>query len=161
MKKIIFIRHAKSDWGNQLSDIQRPIKKIGVEKTQKVALVLKDKIKFSIDAIFSSIAERAKSTAEIVLDILDLDTKLVLDENLYTFSVQELTNYIQKIPNQHQNVILFGHNEAFTDFVNKFGSEYIDNVPTSGCVLLSFEVDSWSKIEKGQTNWFITPKNII
>jgi phosphohistidine phosphatase len=48
---------------------------------------------------------------------------------LYTFDVKQwrkLLNF-EKI----SNIILFGHNAAITDFVNKFGDVLIENVPTS------------------------------
>jgi len=51
----------------------------------------------------------------------------------------------------HDNLILFGHNEAITNFVNKFGDLYIENVPTSGVVALQFDSEDWGNISKGKT----------
>ena len=58
------------------------------------------------------------------------------------------------------NVILFGHNEAITNFVNKFGDVFIDNVPTAGFVSLQFDTNSWGKIKKGETKKIIFPKKL-
>ncbi|MEY2869533.1 MAG: hypothetical protein RIR01_2030, partial [Bacteroidota bacterium] len=58
------------------------------------------------------------------------------------------------------SVILFGHNAAITNFVNKFGDVFIDNVPTSGFVSLQFDTDSWDSISKGKTKKIIMPKDL-
>ena len=58
---------------------------------------------------------------------------------------------IKKCKNEHDSLILFGHNEAITNFVNKFGDIYIDNVPTSGLVALQFDSDDWENLGKGKT----------
>ncbi|MNE34705.1 hypothetical protein D3C80_1284360 [compost metagenome] len=67
---------------------------------------------------------------------------------------------IKSCDNSFESVILFGHNAAITNFVNKFGDVFIDNVPTSGFVSLQFEADSWGKITKGKTKKIIFPKDL-
>jgi phosphohistidine phosphatase len=57
----------------------------------------------------------------------------------------------------YTNVFLFGHNNAITDFVNKFGDLFIPNVPTAGWVTIEFEAENWASITKGKTIRFITP----
>ena len=66
----------------------------------------------------------------------------------------------QSITNSYNNLILFGHNSAITDFVNKFGDIFIDNVPTSGFVSIKFDCDSWETINKGKTDKIIFPRDI-
>ena len=60
--------------------------------------------------------------------------------------------------NIFENIILFGHNEAITNFVNKFGDTFIDHVPTAGFVALQFDTDDWAKINKGKTKKNTIPK---
>jgi phosphohistidine phosphatase len=57
--------------------------------------------------------------------------------------------------------MIFGHNSAITDFVNKFGDFFIENVPTSGLVVIEFETDFWKNITKGKIKKVILPKEII
>jgi len=57
-------------------------------------------------------------------------------------------------------LIVFGHNAAMTNFVNKFGNVFIDNLPTSGFVSLQFDTDDWEKIKKGKTKKIIVPKDL-
>jgi phosphohistidine phosphatase len=71
-----------------------------------------------------------------------------------------LEKVIKSCNNLYETVILFGHNEAITNFVNKFGDRFIDNVPTSGFVKLAFNVNSWKDITNGQILRTIFPKEL-
>ena len=62
-----------------------------------------------------------------------------------------LEKSIKKCENLYDSLILFGHNEAITKFVNKFGDLYIDNVPTSGVVAMQFNIEHWRDLSKGKT----------
>ena len=81
-------------------------------------------------------------------------------EELYTFDERKLETIIKSFPNSYNNVILFGHNEAITNFVNKFGDIFIDNVSTSGFVSLQFETEDWHSIQSGKTKKVIFPKDL-
>ena len=67
---------------------------------------------------------------------------------------------IKSSNNIFETIILFGHNEAITNFVNKFGDIFIDHVPTAGFVALQFDTDDWAKINKGKTKKILFPKNL-
>ena len=56
--------------------------------------------------------------------------------------------------------MLFGHNHALTSIVNIFGSKYIDNVPTSVLVNITFDIDNWNDIKKGVTTLTIFPRDL-
>ncbi len=56
---------------------------------------------------------------------------------------------IKGCSNSIDYLMVFGHNYAITDFVNKYGSIFIDNVPTAGVVSINFDIDNWSEIFKG------------
>ena len=81
-------------------------------------------------------------------------------EELYTFDDRKLENSIRSLSNSYNNVILFGHNEAITNFVNKFGDIFIDNVSTSGFVFLQFDTEDWQSIRDGKTKKVIFPKEL-
>lgn len=160
MKNLILIRHAKSSWDAPLNDIDRPLDQKGINDAH---LVASNCIKFvpSNYIIWSSSAKRASETAMIFAqNILYPIESIVFKEELYTFDEKQLFNVIKSCSNVFESVILFGHNMAITNFVNKFGNIFIDNVPTSGFVSLQFDTDSWEKIENGKTIKTIFPKNL-
>lgn len=161
MKKVlILIRHAKSDWSYPIDDKQRSLTSGGIEAIQKVGILAKELVTQDM-TIWSSTAVRARETAFGFCKAAALDsTKIVFKDSLYTFNEQHLEKEIKKCDNIVNKLILFGHNEAITNFVNKFGDKLIMNVPTSGFVFLQFEQDCWENINHGKTVKTIFPKEI-
>lgn len=110
--------------------------------------------------IWSSTAARASETALIFAQNISYPLSIVFKDDLYTFDEKQLEKVIKSCDNSLESVILFGHNEAITNFVNKFGDVFIDNVPTSGFVSLQFDAESWDTINKGKTHKTIFPKDL-
>ena len=161
MKKLTLIRHAKSSWNNPINDFKRPIIEEGIQKTIKVATETK-KLFNDKSLIWISPAERTRQTAKLFLSIWGGNNEMQIQfkENLYTFDLNQLEKIVKSCSNEFKSLILFGHNSAITDFVNKFGNIFIDNVPTSGYVSIIFECDDWNKINKGKTEKIIFPSDI-
>ena len=160
MKNLIVIRHAKSSWQAPLKDIDRPLEKRGIQDAHLVATKAIKHLPKSF-MMWSSIAKRASETTMIFAQNFSYPIENILFKpELYTFDELQLENVISSFNNDYDNVILFGHNEAITNFVNKFGDVFIDNVPTSGFVSLSFDTTSWQTLEKGKTIKTIFPKEL-
>ncbi|HEY1193109.1 SixA phosphatase family protein [Flavobacterium sp.] len=160
MKNLILIRHAKSSWEAPLKDFDRPLMKRGIKDAHEVSVNISDYLPKTY-IIWSSTAARATETALIFAQNLSYPLEsIVFRDDLYTFDERQLEKVIKSCDNSLESVILFGHNEAITNFVNKFGDVFIDNVPTSGFVSLQFEADSWNTIDKGKTHKTIFPKDL-
>lgn len=160
MKQLILVRHGKSSWEYSVSDKDRPLIERGINDAILVANRLND-LAIPIDAVFSSSANRALHTSTIFLRQLYFPMeKLQVTDRLYDFSGEEVIRLINNLEDGLENVLIFGHNHAFTHIANLFGNTYIDNVPTSGLVLIQFGEDSWSKVAKGTTVQTIFPKHI-
>ena len=56
--------------------------------------------------------------------------------------------------------MLFGHNHALTYFVNTYGDDYIENLPTSGLVIFEFDIATWKDLKPGKIIDLIIPKNL-
>ncbi|GEC79990.1 SixA phosphatase family protein [Flavobacterium aquatile] len=160
MKTLILIRHAKSSWDEPVIDSKRDLAQKGIVKALKVALFTKKMVN-SDAVVWSSYAKRAHKTAILFLENWGWNvSKIEIIKELYTFDSAELEQIVKSCQNDCNNLILFGHNNAITDFVNKFGDVFIDNVPTAGFVSIDFDTDSWSKISKGKTIEIIVPRDI-
>ena len=160
MKNLIIVRHAKSSWDLPLQDVDRPLNERGVADAQLVAKNVVDLIPKSY-IVWSSIAKRASSTAIIFSNTIGYPIEnIVFKKELYTFDERQLEKVIKTCDDDYQNVIIFGHNEAITNFVNKFGDVYIDNVSTAGFVWLEFDTVSWQQITKARTKKIIFPKDL-
>ncbi|MGV0924885.1 SixA phosphatase family protein [Empedobacter tilapiae] len=160
MKNLFLMRHAKSKWDENLSDEFRSITENGKFKTEKVAHFLKDNFELKFDKVFSSKAVRAKETFLLVKPILFPNQTIHIEDDLYTFSHYLLDKWIRNLDNQLQNVLIFGHNPAFTDVTNQLGNKMIYNLSTSAFVWIQFESDDWKTIETGKTIKIIKPKEI-
>jgi phosphohistidine phosphatase len=160
MKNLILIRHAKSSWETPSKDIDRPISQRGIHDANIIFSQLNVFLPKTF-LVWSSPAKRARETAMIFSQNLSIPYEsVIINENLYTFDSKNLEEAIKKCENRFDSLILFGHNEAITDFVNKFGDLYIDNVPTAGFVSISFEQNDWNAIHKGKTIKTLFPRQL-
>ena len=55
---------------------------------------------------------------------------------------------------------MFGHYHAITNFVNTYGNQYIENVPTCGVVIIKFDITNWNDLNQGETTQTIFPKDL-
>jgi phosphohistidine phosphatase len=148
MKKITFLRHSKSSWDYNLDDIDRPLNNSGVVKIKKVAESSKAQFVKS-DIIFSSSATRAIHTSLILTRSLSINSnRISICEDLYTFEFNEVVNFINKIENKYSEVVLVGHNPAYTEISNYFSENKILNLPTARWFSMKFDSNSWSDILK-------------
>ena len=160
MKNLILIRHAKSSWEAPLKDIDRPLDQRGIADAHLVAA---NCLKFipAQSVMWCSSAKRTQETAMIFAqNILYPIESIIFKDDLYTFDENKLELVIKSCSNDFENVILFGHNEAITNFVNKFGDIFVSNIPTAGFVWLQFDANSWDKIKNGKTKKTIFPKSL-
>jgi phosphohistidine phosphatase len=148
MKTITFLRHSKSSWDYILEDVDRPLNEVGIEKIKKVAESSKHQF-INSDIIFSSTANRAIHTCLILTRQLSIsNNKIRLSEDLYTFNHFEVFNFIKKIEDKYSQVVLVGHNPAYTEISNYFSENKILNLPTARWFSMKFDSNKWSDILK-------------
>lgn len=163
MKELIFVRHAKSDWGSEfLQDIDRPLS----ERGYRDAYFLSEwyhKNKTSPRLILSSTAIRAMSTALMFARAMEFNMDhFKLEKRIYEISLARLISLIKEQNNTYESIMLFGHNPAFTDVCNELSDDlFFDNVPTCAIASFKFEIQNWSEIgtKKGKLNFYQFPKN--
>ncbi|MDO5636758.1 MAG: histidine phosphatase family protein [Myroides sp.] len=160
MKKLVLIRHGKSSWDMPIEDHERPLNNRGIKNSN----VLFEKLQPHLPErflIWSSTAKRAHDTAKIFNETLNIPQELtVLKPELYTFDALHLSKVIKNCEDSVPSLIIFGHNNAITDFVNTFGDKYIENVPTSGVVILEFEEENWNIVKNGKITQTMFPKDL-
>jgi len=160
MKYLTLIRHAKSSWDSPTIDKQRDLSIKGIKNAHIIALEAQKYLP-KTNLIWSSTAKRASETALIFAQNLQWPIEsIVFKDELYTFDDRELAQIVRNCEDSYENVIIFGHNEAITNFVNKFGDLYIENVPTSGMVVLELPIDAWKNLQKGITKKTLFPRDL-
>lgn len=159
MKTLILVRHAKSSWEEDVKDLNRPLNKRGFNDANLVSKAFKS-YNFHPDAIYSSPANRAFTTCGIFIENLNFSEQLVTtDQQLYDFGGDQVRRFIKALNDGLDKVMIFGHNHAFTSLTNSFGDTSIDNLPTSGLVMIEFNVDNWKQVSQGKTKMILKPKD--
>lgn len=160
MKQLYLLRHAKSSWTSPLNDVDRPLTNRGIHDVHLVSTVISNELPTAY-MFWCSIAKRATETAIVLAQNISFPLESIqFKTELYTFDDRKLEQIIKSCSDSCDHLIVCGHNEAITNFVNKFGDKFIDNVPTSGFVKLAFNVSRWNDIAKGQTLKTVFPKEL-
>ncbi|MFI1773633.1 SixA phosphatase family protein [Thalassobellus citreus] len=158
MKKITLVRHAKSSWKHNVIDHERPLNERGLSDANMVSKSLNS---IGVDLLLSSDAIRAKTTADIFISNLNISDDIVsFNHDLYDFEGRNLLRVIKECNNSIKNLMVFGHNHAITAFVNSYGDQYIENVPTCGIVSIEFDIKDWTDLKQGKTVFTLFPKDL-
>ena len=163
MKTLFLVRHAKSSWkDSSIDDNDRPLNKRGKRDAPFMGELLKEKV-VNPDLVISSPAKRASKTAQIIAEQIGYYKKdIIYSEEIYEASSRELVDFIKKIDDKYNSVMLFGHNPGFTMLNNFLSKHYIDNIPTCGIVALEFN-NTWKEIDKNTAKmiFFDYPKRYM
>ena len=159
MKKLIIIRHAKSDWSNNTLDLDRPISMRGVNDAKIISKIF-DSQNLEPEIIYTSIAKRAIETSKIMIERSKFLSNLVCLEvdELYDFSGNGVKSFIKNLNEKLSTVLIFTHNNSCNFLVNDFANRFNLHVPTSGMLIFEFNVSLWAEIEKSKSFSFFFPK---
>ncbi len=163
MKRLIILRHAKSDWGKEgLQDIDRHLNNRGYDDAYQQSAWFASHQERP-DAILSSTATRALNTALIFARALRFDMQgFKIDADIYEAQLSTLVEVLSAQDNQNNCLLLVGHNPGLTELCNALSEDaYFDNLPT--CGLVEFEADcrTWKQFCEGkwQVKYYKFPKD--
>lgn len=162
MKYIIFLRHGKAEkYAFDKVDYVRNLSSRGINNCELISDVLK-KSKIIPDIIITSPANRTLQTAQIFAENLDYDpTQIVSRQSLYDYvGVGNIQDLLAEQDNSHSSLMIVGHNPWITNMASNFSKEFYREMPTTGLVVLAFDVDHWKEIEpkSGKLEFFEYPK---
>lgn len=149
MKTFYLIRHAKSDWKNELlPDAYRPLNERGYTDAQKMSASLNTK-KVRPALLITSPAIRAYTTAFIFSGQLGCDpAKILIRPELYDSTAKDYLHVISEIDDAFECVMLFGHNATITGCANRLAAAFTEELPT--CAVIGFRnPGSWKQFVKG------------
>lgn len=163
MKRVIFIRHAKSSWADVLmTDKERPLNNRGkrdapIMSNKLIQLLQKESI--SVDYILCSTAKRTMETIAYFTSSNFKSIPLLYDDNLYHADEDYLLESLFQIDDKHNTVIVCAHNPGITFLANSLGV-VTDNIPTCGIYAVDFKITSWTDIDKNDSHlsFYIYPK---
>lgn len=149
MKQLLMVRHAKSSWDASVqTDFERPLNARGHHDAPMMAKRLISK-KIEVDAIVTSTANRALSTANYLHQAYqqafpEQPIAFIPTPTLYHAPEYSLLQTICALPAHLQSVIVVCHNPGITDFINTLTNVHLTNMPTCGIFAISIDSQNWS-----------------
>lgn len=146
MKTLLLVRHAKAGWSEGgMPDHQRPLTARGREDAAAMGRRLRE---WAVrpDAVITSSAVRARTTAGMIATALALDPgRIRSTEALYGATGAELLAAVTALDDRLDCVILVGHNPGLTDLAHRF-SAAITHLPTCAVAGFRFPVRGWAEL---------------
>ncbi len=163
MKKLIIMRHAKSDNSDfSLKDIERPLNKRGEKDAPKMGKKLQS-MNILPDLIISSPAKRAKQTAKLFAKEINYDKKIIIHDDLYFGDENDIINVISEVENDIQTLMIVSHNPTMESLTTVLSEEndYYQFKTATVCVLSTY-AKKWNniKIQSFEIQHHLFPKNI-
>ncbi len=161
MKRVVFIRHAKSSWKDaKLNDVERPLAKRGKSDLEKIGPWLKNSYIIP-DLIVTSNAKRAKQTAVGLAAHCGYLNEIVVNEDLYFKGSSAIIRLINQFSETLETVFLVSHNPDINEIVIKNFKVKEENIPTLGCVFTRSKAEKWShwNFENTVVENIVKPKN--
>lgn len=149
MKTLILARHAKTNretWTG--SDFERPLTQRGEKDTPEMGKKLSAK-NIKIDLLLSSPAKRAMDTAALLATEIGYNNKIHTTLDIYEAAASKMLKAINNIDNEHNTVMVVGHNPALSILAADVTSHKIGDVPTGGICVIELEIDDWKMVSRG------------
>jgi phosphohistidine phosphatase len=160
-RHIGLLRHAKSSWDSPNSDdFDRPLNKRGQRDAPLMGAFLREQ-GIRPELIISSDAARAQATALAVARELGYPaTNIVFTSDLYLAEARTILEVVATKGSSARYVIAVAHNPGLTDFVNRYSTARLDNLPTCAYAEITTTTDSWEELQSwhGDLKNFFTPK---
>jgi phosphohistidine phosphatase len=146
MKTLVLVRHAKSSWDHpELDDHDRPLNTRGQRDAPEMGRRLRER-GFVPDAVRSSTAVRARTTAAAIVDALGLGADaVVLDERLYGSSPATILGVVGELDDALETAMVVAHDPGLSDLAFEL-SGTIEHMPTCAVAEFRFRVASWSQL---------------
>jgi phosphohistidine phosphatase len=161
-RRLVVLRHAKSDWPPGVPDDERPLSGRG-RRDAKAAGAWLATNELLPDAVLCSPAARTRETwarlvtgLESVTKAGDLVPEPTYEDAIYEASVSALTGVLRRVDDSATTVLLVGHNpgvhELVLDLADQTGEKARvlagASYPTSGVAVLKVS-GPWSKLSHG------------
>jgi phosphohistidine phosphatase len=163
LKKLILLRHAKSDWNDvRLSDHDRTLNDRGAQDAPFVAKWLASHTE-APDTIMVSTAVRAQETAQHFIAAFSLNEENVLHlRDIYEAGLEDLINIVSWFsPEDSECVMVVGHNPTMTMALSHLSSTHIVDMPTCCVAVIEFpDATSWKGLGTGELVFMETPKTL-
>lgn len=168
MRRLMLLRHAKSDWAKPgLRDHDRPLNPRGREAAPKMGAYM---VRHTLvpDLIVASTAKRVTETLDHLLPAFDRPPKIVSEPRVYDAGSNALLGIVKEAPRTAHSLLLVGHNPGMADLAALLiasgdvdaRQRLIEKFPTAGLAVIDFAIDDWAKLHPrgGRLDRFVVPR---
>ena len=149
MKRLMILRHAKSDWNaGASSDHARPLNKRGTAAAITMGSVIA-KMNAVPDLIYCSSAQRAKETAMLAIDAGDWGSELEEVDALYGTSIEGALAVAAQAPEPTETLMLVGHEPTWSYLVHSLTGADVD-IKTATIAAVDLSISRWSQAQQAR-----------
>lgn len=161
MKRLILLRHGKSDWGADYgSDHERPLAKRGTAAATDMGRVLAA-VGEAPDEVVTSSAVRARSTAALTVEAAGWPLEPHISDALYGASPAEVVDVIRARARDEERLMLVGHEPTWSDLTELLTGAVV-RVATATAVGIDLEVATWSQVAPGSGHIvYVLPPRLV
>lgn len=169
MKRLMLLRHAKSNWPTGVADRDRPLATRGREAAPVMGRYLAEELLLP-DLVLISPAKRTVETWGLVAPMLPERPGTHLEPRIYEAKTERLLHVVQETEPHVRALLMIGHNPGFEDLAALLaghGDRYAaarmaQKYPTCGLAVLDFAVEDWRDVAArgGRLDRFVTPASI-
>lgn len=161
MKRLILMRHAKSDWSAEGEDIDRPLNNRGRKSAAALGGWLRDQDILPDETLCSS-AMRTRET----LQLLDLPGKARFETALYLAEPIVMMDVLHSA--EGDTVLMLAHNPGIAMLAESLLAEppeapEFHAYPTGSTLVAQFQTHSWNKVRErmGSMEHFTFPRALL
>ena len=150
-RQLTLLRHAKSSWDDAtVKDRNRPLNDRGERDAPLMGQRLR--ARGARPTLFlTSPAVRARRTAKIIAREIGYPLEfLQREEELYLASPDEIMAVLARQDSSFRDIMVCGHNPGLTQLANLLTGAGIDNVPTTGVVVIELNLGRWADLDGAQ-----------
>ena len=163
MKRVVIVRHAKSEPYGYDNDFYRNLIDRGERDAEKISEKLLT-LDIKPDLVISSPATRAMHTASIFCQTLGYKQSAIRKEDIFYSGIttQGFVDMLHELPENLETVFVFGHNPTVYYLVYNLVKYFNSDMPTCSTVVLDFPVEKWAGVAArgGVVEVQLTPKMV-
>ncbi|MDX1450514.1 MAG: histidine phosphatase family protein [Acidimicrobiia bacterium] len=150
MKRLVLLRHAKSDWDADYgADHDRPLNDRGVRSAEAMGRFLAE-VGQVPDTVISSTAVRARTTAELAIAAGGWNRSIRTDERIYGGSAGDILLLVQDLPDDLETAMLVGHNPTWEMLAGALIGGGSIQMKTATAAAVDFMSRHWRNVSPGR-----------
>jgi len=170
MRRLILLRHAKSDWPNGVADQERPLAARGRSAAPRMGAYMAQQ-GLVADRVLVSPTRRTRETWELVSTQMPPVPTVSSEPRIYEATSGRLLTVVREQPRQVHTLMLIGHNPGFEDLASTLIAggaapdleRLSEKFPTCGLAVIDLPVDDWAAAlpASGRLDRFVTPRELM